>query len=137
MCRPARLKVCRCGTVFSSNSFNPPSQRAVGMKNSNQRSEEWRSAVSSQQSARKRSRSGDRSYTVSRRFPSERGRDREIAPTVSGQQEGRSRDREIAPTVSNLDGSNLSLLGFSLFRSRRFQRRGRGGRDRTLRRGCR
>ena len=33
------------------------------MKNSNQRSEEWRSAVSSQQSAR------------------ERGRDREIAPT--------------------------------------------------------
>ena len=69
------------------------------MKNSNQRSEEWRSAVSSQQ---------------------ERGR-----------------DREIAPTVSSLDGSNLRLLGFSLFRSRRFQQRVRGGPDRILRRGCR
>ena len=137
MCRPARLKVCRCGTVFSSNSFNPPSQRAVGMKNSNQRSEEWRSAVSSQQSARKRSRSGDRSYKKSRQ-PSvsvrkrSRSGDRSYSQRAAG-----SRDREIAPTVSNLDGSNLSLLGFSLFRSRRFQRRGRGGRDRTLRRGCR
>ena len=92
------------------------------MKNSNQRSEEWRSAVSSQQSAR------------------ERGRDREIAPTrraVSRQPSERGRDREIAPTVSSLDGSNLSLLGFSLFRSRRFQRRGRGGPDRILRRGWR
>ena len=48
------------------------------MKNSNQRSEEWRSAVSSQQSAR------------------ERGRDREIAPTrraVSRQRRSRSGDR--------------------------------------------
>ena len=55
------------------------------MKNSNQRSEEWRSAVSSQQSAR------------------ERGRDREIAPTrraVSRQPSERGRDREIAPTKS-------------------------------------
>ena len=72
------------------------------MKNSNQRSEEWRSAVSSQQSARER-----------------------------------GRDREIAPTVSSLDGSNLRLLGFSPFRSRRFQRRVRGGPDRILRRGWR
>ena len=50
------------------------------MKNSNQLSEEWRSAVSSQQ---------------------ERGRDREIAPTrraVSRQPSERGRDREIAPT---------------------------------------
>ena len=39
--------------------------------------------------------------------------------------------------VSNVDGSNLRLLGFSPFRSRRFQQRGRGGPDRTLRRGCR
>ena len=53
------------------------------MKNSNQRSEEWRSAVSSQQSAR------------------ERGRDREIAPTrravsspsVSVRKRSRSGDR--------------------------------------------
>ena len=30
-----------------------------------------------------------------------RSRDREIAPTVSGQRAGRSRDREIAPTVSS------------------------------------
>ena len=66
-----------------------------------------------------------------------RSRDREIAPTVSSQRAGRSRDREIAPTVSSLDGSNLSLLGFALFRSRRFQPRVRGGPDRTLRRGCR
>ena len=93
------------------------------MKNSNQRSEEWRSAVSSQQSARERGRDREIAPTrraVSRRFPSERGR-----------------DREIAPTVSSLDGSNLFLLGFSLFRSRRFQQRGRGDLDRILRRGCR
>ena len=51
--------------------------------------------------------------------------------------------RKTAPTgpgkwvVSNLDGSNLLLLGFSLFRSRRFQRRVRGGPDKILRRGCR
>ena len=97
------------------------------MKNSNQRSEEWRSAVSSQQSARERGR--DREIAPTRRAVSRR--DREIAPSERG------RDREIAPTVSSLDGSNLSLLGFSLFRSRRFQPRGRGGPDRILRRGCR
>ena len=39
--------------------------------------------------------------------------------------------------VSSLDGSNLRLLGFSLFRSRRFQQQGRGGPDRILRQGWR
>ena len=51
------------------------------MKNSNQLSEEWRSAAVSNQQ--------------------ERGRDREIAPTrraVSRQPSERGRDREIAPT---------------------------------------
>ena len=76
MCRPARLQVCKGGTDFYSNSFHPLSQRAVGMKNSNQLSEEWRSAVSSQQSARKRSRSGDRSYKKSRQPSAVRKRSR-------------------------------------------------------------
>ena len=47
------------------------------------------------------------------------------------------KDSHTPVRFSNLDGSNLLLLGFSPFRSRRFQRRVRGDPDRTLRRGCR
>ena len=97
VCRCADLQGCKCARAgFSSNFFHPLSQRAVGMKNSNQRSEEWRSAVSSQQSARER-----------------------------------GRDREIAPTVSNLECSNLLRLRFSPFRSRRFQQLGQSSPDRN------